>query len=64
MIAFTFEEEVMNILYCFCLTSVIVHLKSEIPAVMRKAAICFLKPFVLQLTLLSPPAIWEQRLCI
>lgn len=35
-----------------------VPVKSEIrPAVMRKAAICFLKPFLLELTLLSPLAI-------
>lgn len=45
--------------------TVIMHVKSEIrPAVMRKAAICFLKPFVLELALVSPAAIWEQCLCI
>lgn len=39
--------------------------KSEIrPSVMRKAAVCFLKPFLLQLPLLSPLGFWEERLCI
>lgn len=65
MIAFTLEEEVMVILHCFWLRSITARAKTEIrPAVMRKAAICFLKPFVLQFALLSPPAIWERCLCI
>lgn len=41
--------------YFLLFLTVMVHVKSEIrPGVMRKAVICFLKPFSSELTLLSP----------